>query len=99
MYVRVAMNMIKTLRKGVFKVTQAQFAEIAGVTQSTIARWETGEITITIAEMRRIRDYAIENQMPMGLPWTDSWFFEPPELDRHHNIVRPLIDEPTGAAA
>jgi hypothetical protein len=70
------MSMIKHIRKNVFDVSQAVFGEIAGTTQASVSRWETGELTPNHTEMSRIRGEAIRR----GLTWDDRWFFEPPPL-------------------
>lgn len=67
------MNAIKAIRTKVFEVTQTEFAEIAGVKQSTVSRWENG-VAPTLDEMRTIRQAAADR----GIEWEDSWFFVPP---------------------
>ncbi len=66
------MNTIKHIRKTVFDMTQAEFAVIAGVKQSSVSRWERG-VQPSLEEMRAIRKAAID----MNLPWDDAMFFEP----------------------
>lgn len=66
------MNAIKAIRKHVFRVTQIEFAAIAGVQQSSVSRWENG-VAPTLDEMAAIRRAAAER----GLPWTDEHFFTP----------------------
>jgi transcriptional regulator with XRE-family HTH domain len=68
------MSPIKHIRKNLFDVSQAVFGEIAGMTQASVSRWETGEQTPSHTEMSRIRDEAKRR----GLRWDDLWFFEPP---------------------
>lgn len=68
------MNAMKNIRKNVFSVTQAEFAAIAGVTQATVSRWESG-IAPSLSEMQSIRAAAYER----GINWDDSWFFETPQ--------------------
>jgi len=69
------MNTIKHIRKDVFGVTQQAFAEIAGVQQSTISRWERGEAAPTLEEMGRIRDQAKVRKLKKR--WSDQLFFGP----------------------
>jgi DNA-binding transcriptional regulator YiaG len=69
------MRPIEHIRRNIFNVSQQVFAKIAGTTQSTVSRWESGELNVTDAEMRRIRQAARRRK----LAWQDSWFFELPE--------------------
>jgi len=77
MHIMSAMNQIVHIRKGVFSVSQAEFAEIAGTTQSSVSRWERGELEPSRSEMTRIREAAIAR----GLAWDDVWFFESPPTE------------------
>jgi DNA-binding transcriptional regulator YiaG len=79
------MNAVEYIRTRVFKLTQAPFAEIAGVSQPTVSRWEEDGFVRsepTREQMNLIRSEAIRR----GLPWSDSWFFQT------------FPDEPTGDA-
>lgn len=69
------MHPLEHIRKQVFDVSQADFAKIAGTTQASISRWESGRQTPDHVEMARIRGEA----MSRGLQWDDRWFFETPE--------------------
>lgn len=75
-YIR-GMNAIRHIRKNIFKVSQADFAALAGVTQATVSRWEDDEngAAPSLSEMAAIRAAAIERK----LPWGDALFFEAPE--------------------
>jgi DNA-binding transcriptional regulator YiaG len=69
------MNAIRYIRTKVFDVKQAPFAEIAGVSQPTISRWEEESqpgSQPSREEMARIREEAIKR----GLNWNDGWFFQ-----------------------
>ena len=68
------MNPILHIRKNVFRLKQRDFADVVGVQQSTISRWERGESFPTLNEMHSIRAAARER----GKRWQDRWFFEPP---------------------
>lgn len=48
------MSPIEHIRKTVLGLSQAQFAEIAGVKQSTVSRWERGELSPSIREVGRV---------------------------------------------
>jgi transcriptional regulator with XRE-family HTH domain len=65
---------IEHIRSKVFKLSQAPFAEVAGVTQPTVSRWERGEFPPNQDQLERIRRAALER----ALPWDDAWFFEVP---------------------
>lgn len=69
------MKPVEHIRRNVFRLTQAAFAEIAGVTQATVSRWENGEFEPNLDDLERIRGAAKET----GRPWDDSWFFDAPE--------------------
>lgn len=62
------------IRKRLLGVSQPVLASIAGTTQSTVSRWERGELEPNRAEMARIREAAIER----GVEWSDRFFFEVP---------------------
>jgi transcriptional regulator with XRE-family HTH domain len=69
------MNAVAYIRTKVFKLEQAPFAGIAGVSQPTVSRWEQSEIENSEPNRRAmalIREEAIRR----GLPWSDSWFFQ-----------------------
>jgi predicted transcriptional regulator len=65
------MEPLRLIRAEIFGLSQVEFAEIAGVSQATVSRWETGELTPGLNELRRIREAAICR----GLPWNDAVFF------------------------
>jgi transcriptional regulator with XRE-family HTH domain len=68
------MNALRYIRKHVFHVTQTEFAELAGVAQATVSRWENG-VAPSLGEMHAIREAAKSR----GIAWNDDWFFEIPE--------------------
>jgi transcriptional regulator with XRE-family HTH domain len=70
------MNAITHVRTSVLRMTQAAFAEVAGVKQATVSRWESGEFDPGLDHLARIRREVIER----GQPWDDSWFFEVPAV-------------------
>lgn len=51
------MNSIRLIRDRL-KVNQFVFGEMAGVTQATVSRWETGHLSPSLDEMERIRQGA-----------------------------------------
>lgn len=65
---------IENIRRVVFGISQIEFAEIAGTTQSSVSRWEQGLQAPDLAEMERIRKAAVKR----GLTWDDRLFFEVP---------------------
>lgn len=70
------MKPIAHIRKHVLSVTQSDMAAIAGVTQATVSRWESGELDPSLDELSRIRSAAFDR----GLGWNDRWFFEAPAI-------------------
>ena len=79
MYIRRRMNALSFVRKQVFsRLSQSEFAAIAGVSQATISRWETGELEPSRLQLSRIRDAA----RARGLLWNDTWFFDVPSSSR-----------------
>lgn len=67
------MSAIRHIRREIFKVTQAEFAALAGVTQASVSRWEAGGAP-TLDEMQAIRKAAADRE----IDWNDAWFFEAP---------------------
>ncbi|MER8827200.1 helix-turn-helix domain-containing protein [Mesorhizobium sp. M0938] len=67
------MSAIRHIRREVFKVTQAEFAVLAGVTQASVSRWEAGGAP-SLDEMQAIRKAAADRE----IAWNDAWFFEAP---------------------
>ncbi|MCF6111970.1 helix-turn-helix domain-containing protein [Mesorhizobium muleiense] len=67
------MSAIRHIRCHVFKATQAEFAALAGVSQASVSRWETG-VAPSLDDMRAIREAAAAR----GIEWNDAWFFEIP---------------------
>ena len=82
------MNPLTHIRKNVFGHTQADFADALGVSQSTISRWEKGELCPSLEEMRVIRDLATKRD----LGWSDLWFFETPEIEERRPDPTPVGD-------
>jgi predicted transcriptional regulator len=68
------MNPMLYIRKKVFGATQGEMAEIVGVTQGTVSRWETGELEPRLPELDLIREEARRRR----LRWKDEWFFKAP---------------------
>lgn len=62
------------MRRAIFKISQAEFAAISGVTQATVSRWENGEGVPHLTELDRIRTAARER----ALAWNDDWLFKVP---------------------
>lgn len=62
------------IRSTVFAISQGEMAKITGTTQSTISRWERGELEPDRSHLALIRDYAKKN----GIRWNDALFFDPP---------------------
>jgi hypothetical protein len=63
---------LEQIRRFVFAVKQSAFADIAGVSQATVSRWEAGELSPDLGHLHKIRDAAIDDD----LPWDDAFFFD-----------------------
>lgn len=63
---------MRTIRLHIFKIGQAEMAGIAGVSQATVSRWETGELEPGREQMAAIRAAAAERTSI----WRDEWFFD-----------------------
>jgi transcriptional regulator with XRE-family HTH domain len=66
------MNRIRTIRVDVLGYSQKQLAEIAGVAQATVSRWENGVDTPTLAQAAQIAQ-AIRAR---GLRFDERAFFD-----------------------
>lgn len=75
---------VEHIRRNVLRMSQAAFAEVAGVSQATVSRWESGEWEPNRNELEQIRAAAIAR----GVPWKDSWFFEVPATDERRRVKR-----------
>ena len=64
---------VKIIRTHVLKISQAEMAAIVGASQSTVSRWEAGEMNPDIAHMAAIRREASKRK----IKWRDEWFFNP----------------------
>ena len=62
------------IRKSVCRMTQAKFAELAGVAQGTVSKWESGTLSPSLVDLTKIR----ERVQHAGYAWSDSWLFECP---------------------
>lgn len=71
--IKTMMNTVKYIRKNIFKVTQSDFADLVGVTQATVSRWEKDNETASpsLIDMRAIREAAQKR----GIRWNDTYFF------------------------
>lgn len=72
-----AMNALKHIRVNVFGLKQQEFAALAGVLQSRVSRWESGEAVPTLEEMHRIRTEARNRKLKAK--WSDQLFFAAPQ--------------------
>lgn len=68
------MGPIEHIRKSVLKISQTELAGIAGTTQATVSRWETGDLEPDRDQLARIRSAVKDRE----LAWDDGWFFEAP---------------------
>lgn len=66
-----AMNNIRFIRTKVFRVSQAEFARIADTGQAVVSRWENGEGSPSLMQLRLIREEAKRR----ALAWDHDWLF------------------------
>lgn len=66
------MGQMHHIRKQLFRLTQAEMAALAGVSQATVSRWENGELEPGRDDLAKIRQEAIRR----GLQWDDALFFD-----------------------
>jgi transcriptional regulator with XRE-family HTH domain len=70
---------MRFLRERVLGVpNQHIFADMVGVKQATVSRWEAGEFRPSAAVMKRIEKLADQR----GIALDYKWFFEVPQADR-----------------
>lgn len=67
------MNTMRFIRSSVFRIKQSEMAAIAGVSQGTVSRWETGDLSPSLGELGRIRAEAKRRR----IGWNDGLFFGP----------------------
>lgn len=67
------MNAMLHIRKIVLGLSQVQLAEVAGVSQATVSRWESGQWEPNRDELVKIREWARINE----IPFDDAAFFDP----------------------
>lgn len=64
------------IRKTVLNVSQSEMAQIAGVAQGTVSKWEAGQLEPDRIELSRIREAVLHR----GIDWDDGWFFAAPAV-------------------
>lgn len=89
------MNAIKTIRKDVLHLTLRELAEILGVSQGTVSKWENGQHGPTVEHLAKVRAYAQRS----GIAWSDSWFFGDPVTGGDETCVSHETDDAAAAAA
>jgi DNA-binding transcriptional regulator YiaG len=73
-----SMNSVRHIRDNIFGLSQVAFAEIAGVSQATVSRWENGELEPNRDDMERIHSAARDR----GLALDYETFFVAPPVQR-----------------
>ena len=68
------MSPLQYVRQRIFHMSQAQFALIAGVSQATVCRWESGQLEPDRPTLKQIRCAAKARK----LKWRDSFFWDLP---------------------
>lgn len=69
------MSPLLRIRSEILKISQAEMAEVAGVTQPTVSRWEAGMSEPSRDALMRIREAARRKK----IKWNDAWFFVMPQ--------------------
>lgn len=62
---------MRNIRKDRFRLSQSAFAELTGVAQSTVSRWENGTPP-SLDDLALIRTAARK----LEIEWDDAWFFD-----------------------
>ena len=75
------MNPVQYIRKAIFNKTQAEFADLLNVSQSSVSRWEENGY-FPPEHQPRIRELGRAICDDGKLAWNDSWFFEVPITGR-----------------
>lgn len=93
------MNVIRNIRKNVFRMRQVEFAELLStsartVSQAQVSNWEKNESLPDWAKLR-VREQA----NALGLRWEDSWFFEPPPIDINDALTDDVVADAACVAA
>ena len=76
------MNRLACIRRTVFKTSQSAFADLAGVTQGTVSRWERCELEPSHSQLEKIRSEALRR----GIAWSDEFFFSESVLTTETNV-------------
>lgn len=63
---------MQRIRKTLLGISQVEMASIAATSQTTVSRWERGELLPDLGQMARIREEA----QARGIDWNDSFFFD-----------------------
>lgn len=66
------MNPILHIRRSVLRITQGDMGRIAGVSQATISRWESGRNEPSLEHLRRIRAEVRRRR----LSWDERWLYD-----------------------
>lgn len=66
---------LQYIREDLFRLSQSEFGQIAGASQSVVSRWENGQSEPTREQMSNIRSDAVAR----GIEWDDRLFFEVPQ--------------------
>ncbi|MEJ0012830.1 MAG: helix-turn-helix transcriptional regulator [Bauldia sp.] len=66
------MSPIRDIRQHVLQLTQKELADLTGVKQPTVSRWESGLLQPSHNALRRIRAEAIRRRQS----WDDAWLFD-----------------------
>jgi transcriptional regulator with XRE-family HTH domain len=65
------MNPIRFIRTRIFRLNQAEFGRMAGLSQPAVSRIENGEQSPSLEDVARIRAEAKRQ----ALSWDDAWLF------------------------
>ena len=75
------MNTCKSIRKSTGK-SQADFAIGINRSQASVSRWERGDSSPTLEDLRAMHRYLSH----LGVAWNDEWIF--PEAPKEVSVVR-----------
>jgi transcriptional regulator with XRE-family HTH domain len=83
---KVRINRYRWIREEFLGLSQHELADVIGIHQSRISRWEAGLVPPSASAIQAIRDFAIVEH---PREWSDSFLFMDPPPTEDHRRGRP----------